>query len=136
TYVDDAVEATAKAGLVPEAEGGVFNIGTDRETSIRELAEIMRRLYGSQVPIVSVPQEAVYGKSYEDVSRRVPDVTRMNTILGLTAKVDLEDGLTRTIAWFRSPEASEAAGIAPVEKTAAEPPKLAYVEPAGTRRRI
>jgi UDP-glucose 4-epimerase len=100
TYVDDAVRATVQAGLLREADGGIFNIGTDRETSVRDLAEAMRRLSGSRSAIVSVPQERVYGPSYEDIPRRVPDIGRMREILGVTPVVELEEGLRRTIAWF------------------------------------
>jgi len=55
---------------------------------------------GSKVRLVR--QEDVYGPSYEDIPRRFPDITRMRTILGVEPKVELEDGLRRTIEWFRS----------------------------------
>lgn len=105
TYVTDAVQATMNAGLLDEAVGGIFNIGTDRETTVMEIAETMRRIMKSDVPIVPVKFEQVYGKSYEDVPRRVPDPTRMRTILKVTPKVELEEGLTRTIAWFQEERA-------------------------------
>jgi UDP-glucose 4-epimerase len=54
---------------------------------------------------VFVPQERIYGTSYEDVPRRVPDNTRMRTLLGVTPQVSLEEGLARTIAWFREGQA-------------------------------
>ena len=47
-----------------------------------------------------VRQEDVYGKSYEDIRRRVPDNTRMRDILKVTVKVDLREGLRRTMGWF------------------------------------
>ena len=103
TYVDDAVEALIRAGTLAEAVGRIFNIGSDRETTILELAETMIRAYpgtGSKVRLVR--QEDVYGPSYEDIPRRFPDITRMRTILGVEPKVPLEDGLRRTIEWFRS----------------------------------
>jgi UDP-glucose 4-epimerase len=108
TYVDDAIAGTVAAGLVPEAEGGIFNIGTDVETSVRELAEVMKRLAGSKSTLTEVVQESVYGKSYEDIPRRVPDVTRMKEILKVTAKITLEEGLKRTIEWFKAEEAKAA----------------------------
>ena len=101
TYVDDAVEALVRAGTTPDAMGGIFNVGTDRETSIRELAEAMIRAHpGTGSGIRLVRQQDVYGNSYEDIPRRVPDITRMRTILGCEPKVSLEDGLQRTIEWF------------------------------------
>ncbi len=101
TYVDDAIRATVAAGLEPRAEGQIFNIGSDRETSILELAETMIRAAGSSSSITFVRQEAVYGDSYEDVPRRVPALQRMHEILGVRAETPLEEGLRRTIAWFR-----------------------------------
>jgi UDP-glucose 4-epimerase len=101
TYVDDAVGALVKAGTTPQAVGGIFNIGVDRETSILELAEAMIRIHprsGSKIRFV--PQADVYGNSYEDIPRRFPDITRMRTILGCEPTVSLEDGLRRTIEWF------------------------------------
>ena len=103
TYVDDAVLALIRAGTLPEAVGRIFNIGSDRETTILELAEAMIRACpgtGSKVKLVR--QEEVYGDSYEDIPRRFPDITRMRTILGVEPRVPLEDGLRRTIEWFRS----------------------------------
>jgi UDP-glucose 4-epimerase len=102
TYVDDAVAALVQAGVRPEAVGKIFNIGNDRETSVLELAEAMIRAYpytGSKIRFV--PQEQIYGNSYEDIARRVPDITRMRTILGVDPTIPLEDGLRRTIEWFR-----------------------------------
>ena len=103
TYVDDAVLALVRAGTLPEAVGRIFNIGSDRETTILELAETMIRAHpgtGSKVKLVR--QEDVYGDSYEDIPRRFPDITRMRTILGVEPKVPLEEGLRRTIDWFRA----------------------------------
>jgi UDP-glucose 4-epimerase len=101
TWIDDAIRATVAAGVVSAAEGQVINVGTDQETSIRALAELMIRIGGGPSTIRFVPQASVYGDSYEDVPRRVPDVRRMNSILGVEARTPLADGLARTIAWFR-----------------------------------
>lgn len=100
TYIDDAIRATVEAGLRPEAEGGIFNIGTDVESTIRELAETMVQVSGTDTPIIYVPQEEVYGTSYEDIQRRVPDITRMKTILGVEPSTPLSEGLRVTFDWF------------------------------------
>ena len=101
TYVSDAIEATVQAGLMKETEGEIFNIGTDKETTVLELAQAMKAICKSDSPIQFVPQQKVYGDSYEDVPRRVPDITKQKTVLGVTPRVNLAEGLTETIDWFR-----------------------------------
>jgi len=101
TYVSDAILATVAAGLSPQAVGGTFNVGTDEEVSIRTLAERIIAISGSRSEIQNVRQEDVYGSSYEDIPRRVPDIRRMRVILGVAPKVSLDEGLGRTIAFFR-----------------------------------
>lgn len=105
TYIDDCIRATVAAGLAPGTDGEIFNIGTNVETSILDLARTMIAVGGSTSTIRFVSQESVYGPSYEDIPRRVPDVTRMETILGVRAETPLEEGLRRTIDWFRSTQA-------------------------------
>ncbi len=101
TYVSDAIEGTIAAGLKPQAAGGIFNIGTETEVSIRTLAETMLEIAGKPKTMIEyVPQEKIYGTSYEDIPRRVPDASRMRTILGVTPKVGLREGLERTMGWF------------------------------------
>ena len=101
TYVDDTVRGTILAGTTPDAVGKVFNIGTNRETTINTLAELIRDLVGSDVEIVNVPYQRVFGDQFEDTRRRVPDITRAVEILGFCAETPLEDGLETTISWFR-----------------------------------
>ena len=101
TYVDDAVRATVAAGLRPEAEGQAINVGSQEEVTIRDLATRMIKIGGSSSRLVFVPQEAVYDRGYEDIPRRVPAVRRMHELLGVRADVTLDDGLARTIEWFK-----------------------------------
>ena len=131
TYVEDAIRATVAAGTLPGAEGGVFNIGTTVETPIVELAETMidvfRELTGrTESRVRFVRQQDVYGPSYEDIRRRVPDNERMQRILGVAPRVDLRDGIRRTMQWFLANEPAAASGdrvvTAAVARTAAERP--------------
>ncbi|HEC33322.1 MAG TPA: NAD-dependent epimerase/dehydratase family protein [Chloroflexi bacterium] len=101
TYVTDTVRGTMLAATVKEAAGQVFNIGSDRETTILELASIIRRLTGSASAITHVPYETAYGPAFEETRRRVPDVTRAREVLGFEAHTPLEKGLQHTIDWFR-----------------------------------
>ena len=100
-YIDDAVRATVAAGLRSEAEGMAINIGTDHEISIANLAAMMIKIAGSSSEVSFVPKEAVYDRGYEDIPRRVPSVARMHALLGVRAEIPLEDGLSRTIEWFK-----------------------------------
>ena len=101
TYVDDTVRGTILAGTTPDAVGKVFNVGANRETTINALAELIRDLVGSDVEIVNVPYQQVFGDQFEDTRRRVPDISRAVEVLGFRAETPLEDGLKATISWFR-----------------------------------
>jgi UDP-glucose 4-epimerase len=102
TFISDAVAATVAAGLNSAADGHAINIGIEVETSVLEFAELMLELYGApKSKIKFVTQEEVYGKSYEDIPRRVPDITKMRQLLGVDPKVSLREGVDLTMEWFR-----------------------------------
>ncbi|WP_199623713.1 SDR family NAD(P)-dependent oxidoreductase [Paenibacillus alkalitolerans] len=100
TFVDDCVDGTMKA-MDPKANGLAFNLGTDRPISVLELANKIRELAGSASPIVRKSYEEAYGPGYEDMPARMPDLTRSKEILGYNPSVSLEEGLMKTIDWFR-----------------------------------
>ncbi len=102
TYVADTVEGTIRAGFEPRAVGDVFNIGNNREFTIRELAELVLEAAGRPREIVEVPFQEVFGRNYEEPMRRVPDITRARTTMGFQAGIPLEEGLKMTVDWFRS----------------------------------
>jgi len=101
TYVDDTARGTFLAGFSEQAEGMAVNLGNPAEHSIRELAERIRTLVGSQSEIVLQPYEAYYGPGFEDTRRRVPDITRARDLLGWAPTVDLDTGLERTLEWWK-----------------------------------
>ncbi len=95
-YVDDMVEALLACLERPEAVGQTFNIGNVRSTvTILDLAERIKRLTGCPGEIVFRPLH------YSDVEVRIPNVNKARELLGFEAKVDLDEGLARTIAWYR-----------------------------------
>lgn len=102
TYIDDAVAATLAALDKPEAEGKVFNIGNDTECTVLELAELIRELSDTKPEIVFVPKRSKFGEHFEDIPRRVPDITRMRQILGVEPQVPLREGLGRTLEWYKN----------------------------------
>lgn len=101
TYVSDTVEGIIKASEVQEAEGEIFNIGTNVETTILELAELTSKICGGKNSIISKHHHDEYGLSYEDIPRRVPCTEKANKILGFEAKYPLEEGLKATINSFK-----------------------------------
>ncbi|MEE9617793.1 MAG: GDP-mannose 4,6-dehydratase [Anaerolineae bacterium] len=101
TYVADTIRGTILAATVKEAAGQIFNIGSNRETTILELTALIQQLTDAASEIVHVPYETAYGPAFEEPRRRVPDVTRAREVLGFEAQTPLEDGLRRTLEWFR-----------------------------------
>jgi UDP-glucose 4-epimerase len=100
TYVTDHVAGIAAAVERSSADNLVVNIGAEQEITIVDLAKLIWRLvHGDDRPaqIEQIPYES-FGK-YEDVIRRVPDITRARDLLGFDPKVDLETGLRETIRW-------------------------------------
>ena len=95
-YVDDMVEGTLLCLEHPDAVGQAFNIGNTRSTvTIYDLAQRIRRLTEADVEIVFQPLH------YADVELRIPNVEKAAEVLGFNAKVDLDEGLAKTIAWYR-----------------------------------
>jgi UDP-glucose 4-epimerase len=95
-YIDDIVDAIVLALTKNEAVGQSFNIGNPRSTiTIYQLARLVVRLTGSSSPIEFVKWD------FPDVELRVPDVRKAERLLGFRAETDLEDGLARTIDWYR-----------------------------------
>ena len=104
TYVSDTVAGIYAATINPVANGEIFNIGSNHEITILDLAKTIKRLSNTpgELKVKFVPYESFTGGKYEDVRRRVPDSTRCENILGVKALVGLDEGLERTIAWQRS----------------------------------
>lgn len=101
-FVDEAIEATARLAMGMGADvpwmGRAFNIGRDEPVTMRELAERMIRMTGHQAGTVDVPGSQHFGAGFEDIPRRVPDVSALAELLGFRAQIDLEEGLRRTLA--------------------------------------
>jgi UDP-glucose 4-epimerase len=97
SYVGDVVRGVLMLADSEAAVGEVFNIGTDREVTIVELAERIRALVGSDSQIESVPYASVYDQPFEDVRRRVPDLGKIKRAVGYEPSVDLDTLLRRTI---------------------------------------
>jgi UDP-glucose 4-epimerase len=101
TYISDTIQGTLMGMEEKRAVGEVVNIGTDVETSIVELAEMVIRACGKSMKPQFISYESFYGKSYEDIKRRVPAVDKAKRLLGWKPKVKLEEGLKQTVAWYK-----------------------------------
>lgn len=101
TFVADTVRGTMLAGDVPEAIGQAFNVGSDCELTILDLAHMIHEISGSRSDIVHTPHWTYYGNSYEDTARRRPDTSKSARVLGFRAKTPLADGLKTTVEWCR-----------------------------------
>ena len=110
TYIDDGIDCVMR--ILQDEKGvsdrQIFNIGNPaNECSVKEMAQLLRRLYakhapkGTRVPgIVETSSHSYYGKGYQDVSRRKPSVAKARKLLGWKPKVGLEESVERTLVYF------------------------------------
>jgi len=101
TYVGDVVKAMVALIDEPRAVGQVFNIGNGHEITIRALAEKIKHMTGSASEIVMVPYDKAYEAGFEDMPRRVPDINRIQALVGYRPTVELDETLKRVIEHFR-----------------------------------
>lgn len=102
--VADVVQAVLKLAAHPDAVGQVFNLGNTEEITILDLARRVLRLTGSRSPIVMVPYDKAYEPGFEDMRRRVPDISRAAALIGFKPAHSLDDTLGRIIAYYRDSE--------------------------------
>jgi UDP-glucose 4-epimerase len=95
TYVGDAVRALLDLPTRKEAFGEVFNIGGGREITIMDLAKLVRERTDSSSDIVTVPYDEAYAPGFEDMHRRVPDISKLRRVTGFEPEVDLEEIIDR-----------------------------------------
>ena len=95
TYVSDQIDGLLRLADLDKARGEVINIGNNKETTILELAELIKRLTNSSSKIAFHPLPE------DDPKRRCPDISKAKKILGWEPKVSLEEGLKNTIKWFK-----------------------------------
>jgi UDP-glucose 4-epimerase len=97
-HVRDAVEGLIRLVDAPAAINEVFNIGSTEETSIRNLAERVRDAAGSASPIVTVPYSEAYAAGFEDMLRRVPDVSKLERTTGFRPRTPLAQIVSDVVA--------------------------------------
>ena len=100
-HVDDAVRALLLVMDSDKAVGNVFNIGNNQQISIIELAKKIIEITGSKSEIVKVPYSEAYPEGFEDMQRRVPDISKIKSVLGWTPQIGL-DQIIKDIAAFHT----------------------------------
>ena len=100
TDVSDVVKGLADLAIHPGAVGEVFNIGTHHEITILDLAKKVKAMTGSKAEIVFVPYEKAYEEGFEDMPRRVPDIGKIQKLIGYKPALSLEQTLQRVIDFF------------------------------------
>ncbi len=91
--VRDVVLGIAALAQYPAAEGQVFNLGSNREITIADLARLVIAVTGSKSDIVRIPYDQAYEAGFEDMRRRVPDVSKVAAAIGWQATIPLEDSI-------------------------------------------
>ena len=99
--VSDVVKAITGLLAEPRAAGDVFNIGNPDEISIHALARLVKEVTGSGSEIVTVPYEQAYEAGFEDMPRRVPDVSKIRGLTGWRPSTPLPFSLERIAAWVK-----------------------------------
>jgi len=105
-YVGDVVRALLAVMDHPDAVGRVFNIGSNEEVSITQLAERIRELTGSESGITYIPYEEAYEEGFEDMPRRVPDITRIRELVGFEPQTKL-DGILKEVIGYHAGRQSQ-----------------------------
>jgi UDP-glucose 4-epimerase len=100
-HVDDAVRALLLVMDSDKAVGNVFNIGNNQQISILELAKKIIEITGSRSEIVKIPYSEAYPEGFEDMQRRVPDISKIKNALGWTPQIGL-DQIVKDIAAFHA----------------------------------
>ncbi len=110
-YVKDAVEAMIRLMETPAGVGEVFNIGSQEEITIRQLAEKVIHLTASSSRVTFIPYDQAYEEGFEDMQRRVPDTTKVSRLIGFKPSMGLEEILSLVIAEFREKLASRGQAV-------------------------
>ncbi len=99
--VNDVIQAIVGLAEAPDAVGELFNIGSNEEVTIYELAERVRARTGSNSEIVLIPYDQAYEAGFEDMRRRVPDLTKIKNLLGWSPTTHLDETIDQIIAYQR-----------------------------------
>jgi UDP-glucose 4-epimerase len=112
TWVGDVVDAMMALVVEPAAVGQVFNIGNGAEISIRDLAYKVKALCGSSSKVTYKPYSQMFDQSFEDMPRRVPDIAKIQNLVGYQPKIHLDEIIKRTAGYWAEAAKSDPGDIA------------------------
>lgn len=101
-HVNDTVSAMVKLMAHPGAVGNVYNIGSQEEITIEDLAKKVVSLTQSISNIVYIPYDQAYGEGFEDMPRRVPDITKIGNLIGFLPKINLEETIKDVVNYYKN----------------------------------
>jgi len=102
TYVIDVVKGIIKLMDTENAEGQVINIGNSDEITINELAKLIIKITKSESKIEHIPYEKAYGIGFEDMSRRKPDISKINKLIGFQPTLGIEEIVKQVVKYMKS----------------------------------
>ncbi len=102
TYVGDVVDAVIRLAGKEEVVGQVFNIGGNEEITIADLAQRVKAIAGSDSEIVYVPYAEAYEEGFEDMPRRVPDISRIQQAIGYSPSLGIDQIIQRVVEYYRT----------------------------------
>ena len=101
-YVKDVVSGIVKLSQHPDAVGDLFNIGSTEEITIEELAKLVKKLAKSNSEIVYVPYDSAYEEGFEDMRKRVPDISKIQKLTGYKPTINIEGIIKIVIEYYRN----------------------------------
>jgi len=104
TYIDDVVDSFGLLVKNPKCYNQVFNVGNPEEISMNKFAETIKKVGNFESKIKHEVHYKYYGKSYEDIKRRVPDISKIKEYTNWEPKISLEEGISRTIEYMKENE--------------------------------
>lgn len=105
--IEDITEALEKLVIQEGAVGEIFNLGSDEEVSIEDLAQRVRRITGSGSEIVHIPYAKAYEEGFEDMLRRVPSLEKINRWIGYRPKTLIDQTIEKVASYYREQVSAE-----------------------------
>ena len=102
TYISDAINCVMKAFYSPKSNLKTFNIGNKTEVKIKEIINYAVKIFPGKVKVVNIDTKKKYGAKYQDIQRRVPNVSYVKKILNWEAKISYKAGVKKTLEWYLS----------------------------------